>query len=185
MKRRNLLGLSSSPIAFRARAELRRWPVEAIADCRCMWSGSFLRALGECQVTSRDEAPDPFSSAQWFKGLTDQGQVQVVGLTRYSTLAALHTLAAEIDYILAFHGEHRVIPSGRLQHRLSGSTPLIQALSETLQYHPDEWAYSLAKYAVAFDDISVPRSTFQLEAGLDPVAVSGQSRVSWVFVPAV
>ena len=182
MRRRDFLGLNLTSPALRSNSQCGL-ATAAIADCSCLWSSDFLRALGEGQITTFDESLEPLDAVRWFDNLLVGEPTQVLGFTRYRTLIAAQSMAAFRDYVLVFKGVHHSKPNGVITHSVSGSARHCALLADLIVENSADWSYVLGKTLPAFKDTQQQRLSRLLETESVEPCVSGQVRYSWVLVP--
>lgn len=182
MKRRSLIGLNAKARSPESKRHANL-AVAAIVDCACPWSGAFLRALGERQITSFDESLEPLDSVRWFDRLVAGSPTQVLGFTRYRTLVAVQAMANYRDYVLVFKGLHQSKPNGMIEHSVSGSSRRCGLLADAIEQYPAEWSYVLGKTLSAFDAQQGETLSRSVETASGDAFVLNQIRYSWVLVP--
>jgi hypothetical protein len=136
--------------------------------------GDTRRFVGHC-------AQPPFTlvaPAQAVSELADDSVQHAFGLTPDSDYFVIAQMAAALGYRVGYHGVHDY-RAAQLQHVLTGSPQLVDALAQTFDVAGTDWATHLASAVVAISHDSSRGARVTVCGGSPRPADSGGYLVSW------
>ncbi len=124
----------------------------------------------------------------WVRHLAERWQrepVAIAGLTHTSALFVLERMAWDHDLHVIFRARHRVRADGRIEHRLSGPSSMLNAFKTTVSEHTSlgTCMADVLSHCHGLEQIS---STMSLMARARPGLDAGHDNVrldSWVIAP--
>ena len=154
--------------------------VVAVVDQRVGAGRQFNEALRMRGIPVQGDDYDPTAVLARIAAEYAPGGYTVVGLTQMATFLIAERTGLDNGLQLAWRGEHRLLPDGRLQHQLRGSSAALSALD--LEQTGDSWAYGLGQYLVDAP-LNGASEEQDFSAQIDRPQQQTGSLVSWVLTP--
>jgi hypothetical protein len=122
----------------------------------------------------------------WFHDLDAQWKKKpaaVAGLTAQGALFCLERLAWDHGMRVVFRGDHQYLPTGAIQHVLTGSERVVQQAT-SLRDAGDDWALRVAGILARVpEDHSTPAKATIHGRAAAPANTEAEDLISWVIAP--